>query len=217
MSGSICFVETLRGQVHNPVQSAGTALCLQDLQVAICATPPQGMAGMQGCITGGRVLAACIGPHALNVLGGRVDILRQTSAFRCEMRYDMLCAVLPTAVLAGTFPLLRVQGVKDVSHRSGHCWPRALWVETTTLRLDLYEVPAGTTLADFLDQPSALPAQPLASGVVRLHVADFLRLLRTLRSHSPQGAWAALRNLCSFVYFFAARLLRVYAGPSRRA
>jgi len=217
MSGSICFTETLRGQLAAPQPAAGTVLALMDLQVALDAALPRGMAGVQGRIIQGCLQASWLCPQALTVLEGRVEILRQTAANSCEMRYDLLCAAPPGVAVFGGGSLLRVLGVKDVSHHSGYRWPRALWVETTRLRLDLYAVAGAVVPADIFKQLPASPAQPLASGVVRIHGAGFVRQLLSLRSHSPQGRWQALRNLLGFLRFFVARLARVYGGTHARA
>ena len=200
MSGSIRFTETMRGQLGSPPQARGTRLDLLGLRVQISSQPAQGMDGMRGSIEGGQVQLPWLCPDSLEVLGGSVEILRRVPEQACEMRYELLCA------LPGSAGRLRLQGVKDISHRQRLLLPRAIWRETTTLQVMVFEV-AGITPA------APVPERWLASGTAVIHARDFARQLLTFRSTSPAGYRAAAINLLQFLRFFVRRLAEVYLRP----
>ena len=150
MSGSICFTESMHGQVTGPAPCRGTVLELLDLQVVLSTRPAQGRGGMCGSIAAGRVRVPCLCSDVLEVWGGTVEILRQVSPHACEMRYLLQCRA------PGSDRQFRLHGVKNVSHHSGLRWPRAIWVETTTLKLSVVELPD----ARQPDAPRAAPLRP---------------------------------------------------------
>lgn len=197
MTGSIRFTESMRGQVTGPAPFSGTPLALLGLQVAVSSRPVRGMEGMRGRITAGRVRVPCLSSDALEVTGGTIEILRKVSAHACEMRYVLHCQ------LPGGIRQFRLHGVKDVSHHSGLLWPRAIWVEPTTLKLAVVELPDP-------GQPDAARAAPAIAGVVVIRARDFARQLASFRSVNPLGRWNAILDLLHFLRFFVLRLQAVY-------
>ena len=199
MSGSICFTESMHGQVTGPAPCRGTVLELLDLQVVLSNRPAQGRGGMCGSIAAGRVRVPCLCSDVLEVWGGTVEILRQVSPHACEMRYLLQCRA------PGSDRQFRLHGVKNVSHHSGLRWPRAIWVETTTLKLSVVELPDAR-------QPDAPRAAPAVAGVVLIRPRDFARQLASFRSVNPLGRWQALKDVLHFLRFFLLRLRGVYGS-----
>ncbi|MCB0088095.1 MAG: hypothetical protein KDE54_09300, partial [Caldilineaceae bacterium] len=94
---------------------------------------------------------------------------------------------------------------KRIARASGRLLPLAIWQDTTTLYVTIYELSAHYA-------PKAL----VATGVIQIHLYDFLQQLFTLRSLYVAGPWGALCNIGRFGCFFAKGVLAAYGeGPLR--
>jgi cholesterol oxidase len=149
-------------------------------------------------------------PNHEGTLGGEMDCpllggpcLAQSGIFRLlpgtadldrkVMYYQLYCATPQ----GEPFTFI---GIKQVQHDELF----DLWHDTTTLHVNLYHghiAPDKTAQADLL-----------GSGILRLGVTDFIRVLGNLRATSADGR-SNLSGLMQFGKFFAGKLWDVY-GPS---
>lgn len=88
-------------------------------------------------------------------------------------------------------------GVKRVQHDT----PIDLWPDTTTLYVNVYE--------GHIDPLSAAAPTLLFAGILKLGLAEFVRLLGTLSAKNPDGS-DSLEGLLTFGRYFAGRLAEVY-------
>ncbi|SFZ79101.1 alpha/beta hydrolase [Chitinimonas taiwanensis] len=91
-------------------------------------------------------------------------------------------------------------GQKEVQHHFGF----DLWKDTTTLYTNLF--------VGHVAPEDAARADLLATGILSLGVADFVKVLRTVRASDAAGNHS-LKGLAAFGEFFAGSLWQVY-GPS---
>jgi predicted alpha/beta hydrolase len=137
--------------------------------------------------------ATCTGVLDCDGLGGRMAIERGTfnllprvgAGPRREMRYRLFAS-------DGDGRPVTLAGYKSVEDG----WFRDTWVDTTTLFTRLY--------AGWVERDEQAAATPLATGVLRVSLPGFLRLLRSMRGR--------LRDRLRYGCFFMRTLLRVYRG-----
>jgi len=137
--------------------------------------------------------ATCTGMLDCDGLGGRMAIERGTfnllprvgAGPRREMRYRLFAR-------DGDGRPVTLAGYKSVEDG----WFRDTWVDTTTLFTRLY--------AGWVERDEQAAATPLATGVLRVSLPGFLRLLLSMRGR--------LRDRARYGCFFTRTLVRVYRG-----
>ncbi|MCB0185701.1 MAG: hypothetical protein KDE31_15645, partial [Caldilineaceae bacterium] len=146
---------------------------------------------------GGHILVSGLAEEPLVIQTGSFALLPATAQGERRMRYRLECA-------AGDGRRYLLYGFKRIAKGQGRFLPQAIWQDTTTLYVTIYEL-------DALAAPRAL----VATGVIQIHLLDFLKQLLTVRSRAVKGGVPALRNLAAFGAFFATGVLGAYrAGPS---
>lgn len=105
---------------------------------------------------------------------------------------------------AGERPLT-LAGFKDVHHDRGF----DVWADTTTLFTRV--------LAGHVGDPSTVaPDAAVASGIITIHLPDFLEQLTTFRAHGP-SADAEVRAVSAFGGLFLGKLWALYAERAQAA
>ena len=222
----VTFVETMRGQVvmtqfvgssslatPESEDDQGVAASLQqgierdlalpmiwqDLTIAVHNQPTTREKGLVGVIESGKLFVGGLAAEPLVIHQGEFALLPATPPGERRMRYRLAC----TAEDGRRYLLY---GFKRIANVKGRFLPLAIWRDTTTLYVTIYEL-------DPLDAPKAL----VATGIIHIHPIGFLRQLGTMRSSQVVGAFAALRNLASFGGFFALGVLAAYLPQSKLA
>jgi cholesterol oxidase len=96
--------------------------------------------------------------------------------------------------------LLTLVGEKQVQHNA----VLDLWQDTTTLYVNVFR--------GHIDPQKTTPAALWATGIIRLDLIDFMRVLRSLRATNSNGE-TSIEGLARFGGFFAGKLWDVY-GPN---
>lgn len=164
----------------------------QDLVIAVKNQPVAGQSGLSGCIEGGRILVSGLAEEPLAFQGGEFALLPATPEGERRMRYRLHCTAED-----GHHYLL--YGFKRIAKQPGRFLPWAIWQDTTTLYVTIYELDA-----------AAAPRTLVASGVIHIQLVDFLKQLLTMRSRAVTGLLPTLRNLAAFGRFFTAGVLAAY-------
>ena len=125
------------------------------------------------------------------VQSGIFRLLPDTADLDRKVMYYQLHALTPRQE-----PLTFV-GVKQVQHDALF----DLWRDTTTLYVNIYR--------GHIDPCKAAQAALWITGIIGLGVADFIRVLGTLRATAPDGS-TSLAGLARFGRYFAGRLWDVY-------
>jgi hypothetical protein len=229
---TITFTETMRGQAaltkpeHSPaivtededtgliktILAGGSQdgmsfpLILKDLVVAVVTQQTAGVSGLRGSIEAGSVIATGLSQQALIITEGEFELLPEVARAERRMRYRLHCRTSE-----GERSFL-VYGFKRVANRKGRWWPLAVWLETTTLYVTIYEVGSST------DETGTDTRQPVAAGIARIYPLDFLKQMLTFRSRETQGLPRHVRNMLAFAGFFIMALASVYRhnGHSER-
>jgi hypothetical protein len=174
-------------------------LALRQIAVAVNTAAPTDDGGLRGAIESGIVEAKRLDEQALVIQRGEFELLPEATGGERRMRYRLYCRT-PN----GQRRFL-LYGFKRIANHSGKPLPLAIWRETTTLYVSMYELAA--TGADALAEQ---PGQLVAVGIIRIHWADFVRQLLTFRSHGAPGVAGHVRNMWAFAQFFVAALASVY-------
>ncbi|MEZ4865937.1 MAG: hypothetical protein R3C14_31775 [Caldilineaceae bacterium] len=173
------------------------AMIWQDLAVTVCTDQTTAADGMQGLITAGRIWVEGLDPAPLTLQRGEFELLPNSCNGERRMRYRLDCQ---TQDGQRTFHLY---GFKRIVKGNILRLPLALWRDTTTL----YVTILATTNAPHEDVAGD---DVVATGVIHIHLLDFLRQLMTFRSHGVRQPFAHVRNFWRFFQFFAKSLLTVY-------
>jgi hypothetical protein len=193
--------DRLIGQTLAQALQEGRAfpLNLRQIAVAVNTAASTEEGGLRGSIQSGIVEAKGLDEQALVVQRGEFELLPKAMHGERRMRYRLYCRT-PN----GRRGFL-LYGFKRIANRSGRLLPLAIWRETTTLYVSVYQL-AGLGA----DAPAEQPGQLVATGVIRIHWADFVRQLLTFRSRGAPGVPGHIRNLWAFAQFFVAALASVY-------
>jgi len=174
-------------------------LALRQIAVAVHTAVSTDAGGLRGTIESGIVEAKRLDEQALVIQRGELELLPEATRGERRMRYRLYCRTQN-----GRRGFL-LDGFKRIANHSGKPLPLAIWRETTTLYVWVYELAA--LGADALAEQHG---QLVATGVVRIHWADFLRQLLSFRSRGATGVAGHARNLWAFARFFVAALASVY-------
>lgn len=208
---SIHFVETMRGYGAAIVpQTSDTgswafreerafSLALRQIAVLVDTAASTSDGGLRGSIQSGTIEAPGLDAQALRVERGQFELLSEATGGERRMRYHLYCR---TQSGEGGFLLY---GFKRIANQSGKPLPLAIWQETTTLYVSIYELKMLGAGA-LAEQPGPL----IATGVIHIHWADFIRQMLTFRSYGAAGVLGHIRNMWSFGRFFVAALASVY-------
>ena len=193
--------DRLVGQTLAQALQEGRAfpLALRQIAVAVNTTASTEDGGLRGFIQSGIVEAKGLDEQALVVQNGEFELLSEATGGERRMRYRLYCRTWN-----GRRGFL-LYGFKRIANRRGRPLPLAIWRETTTLYVTVYELAALG-----VDALAEQPGQLVATGVIRIHFADFVRQLLTFRSRGARGARGHIRNMWAFARFFAAALASVY-------
>ncbi|MEZ4730542.1 MAG: hypothetical protein R3E79_25740 [Caldilineaceae bacterium] len=164
----------------------------QDLAIAVKNELADKAHGLSGVIEGGTIVVGGLAAAALTIQQGEFSLLPTTPQGERRMRYRLTCQAQD-----GRRYLL--YGFKRIANTGGRLLPVAIWQDTTTLYVTIYAV----------DEQGALTTLA-ASGVIHIHLVDFLQQLLTMRSRGVTGMIAQLRNLAAFGRFFAGTVAAVY-------
>jgi hypothetical protein len=174
-------------------------LALRQLAIAVNTTALGDDGGLRGVIERGIVEATGLDDQALVVARGEFELLPKALGGERRMRYRLYCRTQN-----GRRGFL-LDGFKRIANHSGLPLPLAVWSETTTLHVFIYELAAFGAHA-LAEQPGPL----VATGIVRIHWADFVRQLLTFRSRGAPGVMGYVGNVWGFTQFFVSRLASVY-------
>jgi len=174
-------------------------LALRRLAVAVHTAAPSDDGGLRGVVTGGIVEATGLDEQALVVEHGEFELLPKATGGERRMHYRLYCRTQ-----SGQRQFL-IAGFKRIANHSAAPLPLAIWSETTMLYVFIYE------LAEHGEDALTEPPGPLvATGVARIHWADFARQLLTFRSRGTPRVMGHVLNLWAFTRFFVAALASVY-------
>lgn len=222
---TITFTETMRGQAALTKPENGPAimakeedtglietvltggiqagltfpLILKDLAVAVGTQQTAAVSGLSGSIESGSIIAVGLSEQVLTITHGGFELLPEVAEAERRMRYRLHCRTP-----AGGRSFL-VYGFKRVANRKGRWWPLAIWLETTTLYVTIYEV----------GSRSDETGPPVAAGIARIYPLDLLKQMLTFRSHETQGLPGQVRNMWAFASFFITALASVYRRKGR--
>src|SRR5262249_50231664 len=154
---------------------------------------------LRGFIQAGIVEATGLDEQALVIERGEFELLPEATGGERRMRYRLYCRTQD-----GRRGFL-LYGFKRIAHQSGRPLPLAVWRETTTLYVSVFELTA--LGADALAEQTW---QLVAIGIVRIRWADFVRQLVTFRSRGAPGVPGHIQNLWTFARFFVVALASVY-------
>ena len=174
-------------------------LALRQIAVAVNTAVSTEDGGLRGFIQSGIVEAKGLDDQVLVIQHGEFELLPKAIGGERRMRYRLYCRT-PN----GRRGFL-LYGFKRIANHSGRPLPLAIWRETTTLYVSVYELAALG-----VDAPAEQPEQLVATGVIRIHWADFVRQLLTFRSRGAPGVPGNIRNMWVFAQFFVTALASVY-------
>lgn len=225
-TSTVTFVETMRGQVvmtnvaeadrfaprlADPVQEDASTIIeslhqgvqhnqarpmiWQDLAIAVKLGATGADGGLSGAIEAGKILVGGLAAGALTIQQGEFALLPATPQGERRMRYRLVCQ-------AGDGQRYLLYGFKRIARQPGRFLPLAVWQDTTTLYVTIYA----------LDGQGA-PTTVTATGVIHIHLIDFLKQMLTMRARPAHGPFTALRNLADFGRFFTTGVLATYLSP----
>lgn len=237
---TIQFIETMRGQVflateaitqeavtgadftppedrsfverHTRAATAsGTPMAWRNLIVQVSTTERSSGGGMVGKIAAGTITIDGLDTEPLTLKRGSFELLPELTPSVRRMRYQLHCHTKPRdAEQQRHFTLY---GFKDVRWQPGRMRLWALWQDTTTLFVTIYEHSANVTI----DLTNAQEHPPIAgTGVIYIHTLDFAKQLLTFRSSGATNMVGHITNFVRFFRFFAGTLVGVYFGSSRK-
>src|SRR6266508_3555832 len=147
-------------------------LALRQIAVTVNTAASTDDGGLRGTIESGIVEAKGLDEQALVIQRGEFELLSEATGGERRMRYRLYCWT--SNGQRGFF----LYGFKRIANQSGKPLLLAIWRETTTLYVSVYELaaPGAGALAE-------QSGQLVATGVIRIHWADFAWQLLTFRSH----------------------------------
>lgn len=233
---TIQFIETMRGQVFlangvitqeaatgadftppedrsfveqrkRAATGSGRPMAWRDLIVQVSTTERSSNGGMLGTITAGTITVDGLDVKPLVLVSGNFELLPELTAGVRRMRYQLRCHTdHPGLEQQRHFTLY---GFKDVRWQPGRMRLWALWQDTTTLFVTIYEHGANATI----ELTNAQGQPPIVgTGVIYIHTLDFAKQLLTFRSSGVTNMAGHITNFGRFFRFFAGTLLSIYFG-----
>ncbi len=194
-------------------QGQGFTMAWRDLAVAVATNGKSRNGGLSGTIEGGQIQVDGLDTQPLQLTQGTFELLPEVGPGQRRMRYQLRCCTGD-----GQRRYL-LYGFKQVELQEGAWRFWALWQDTTTLYVTIYEDNA----SDQVDAPVTAEiagladgARLVATGIIRIHPLDFAHQLLTFRSTGVHGWWAQIGNFWRFIRFFSGSLLTIYFGSRRK-
>jgi hypothetical protein len=191
---------TIAASLHQGAQRNQTRpMVWQDLAIAVKMGTVGADGGLSGVIEGGKILVGGLTAEALTIQQGEFALLPATPQGERRMRYRLLCQ-------ADNGQRYLLYGFKRIARRPGRFLPLAIWQDTTTLFVTIYA----------LDGQGA-PTTVTATGIIHIHLIDFLKQMLTMRARGSTGPLTSLRALTRFGRFFAAGVAAAYLARGGQA
>lgn len=174
-----------------------------DLDVAVATQTQSNEGGLWGKIERGMIEIAGIDSTPLVLEEGSFELLPEVAPGQRRMRYQLRCH---TADGQRHFTLY---GFKQVAWQAGQWRLWALWQDTTTLYVTVYEHSADF-VGDFPIEPTGSETMLVATGIIHISPLAFAHQLLTFRSTGMSSIGGHISNFWRFLRFFAGTLLGVY-------
>lgn len=177
----------------------------RDLEVAVSTTERSSAGGMRGKIERGVITVAGLADQPLVLEMGEFELLPEVAPGQRRMRYQLYCRTTDDT------NFYTLYGFKQVERMSGSWRLWALWQDTTTLFVTIYDDgPKGEARRTPLAARSAV----IGAGIIRIYPLAFAKQLLTFRSTGVANLFGHIANYIRFFRFFSGSLLTVYFGPA---
>ena len=160
--------------------------------------------GLSGTIDAGTIQIGESGSPPVRLEKGYFSLLPATANEERRMRYHMYCR------MESDNRIYLLYGFKKLAHSNRGFLPLRIWKDTTTLHVTIYELTGDLADSQHHHSGASKMGKLVATGVIYIHLVDFLKQLTTFKSSGTDTITGFLSNYGKFANFFMGAIRSVY-------